>query len=347
MSEWMGYMQTATPESSGTDQTAQNNFMPVNNQQQQAAEKTQPQAAPPGRRRGPGIIGRGLLPLSDGLSIQEYERRRKHNSEKAEENKKVQRERNNEAARRSRQRRADLISTQSGQIQRLSQEVGALTRERDYWKGVVERMQSGGGGMNGRGQQNDQPLPQHQQQQHQQQQTLTSQYLAYPSAMTPSVSVNSTPLSHIARTPSAQVPTQQQNPQFPAIATPSHLSANIAPSQLMHPFPDIAAASAQAQAQGVAMAAVPVKSNLNSPPVPQTFAPAAFDAAASGHADTGFAGYPFFPSADTPDNTSASDAVEGLDDSEFFQQMDEYNTHVKSGESVDAMEDFDFSISGN
>ncbi|KAK8028297.1 hypothetical protein PG991_005353 [Apiospora marii] len=323
MSEWMGYMQTATPESSGTDQTAQNNFMPVNNQQQQAAEKTQPQAAPPGRRRGPGIIGRGLLPLSDGLSIQEYERRRKHNSEKAEENKKVQRERNNEAARRSRQRRADLISTQSGQIQRLSQEVGALTRERDYWKGVVERMQSGGGGMNGRGQQNDQPLPQHQQQQHQQQQTLTSQYLAYPSL--PS-----------SRTLSS-----------PAIATPSHLSANIAPSQLMHPFPDIAAASAQAQAQGVAMAAVPVKSNLNSPPVPQTFAPAAFDAAASGHADTGFAGYPFFPSADTPDNTSASDAVEGLDDSEFFQQMDEYNTHVKSGESVDAMEDFDFSISGN
>lgn len=291
--------------------------------------KTQPQPAPSSRRRGPGIIGRGLLPLSDGLSIQEYERRRKHNSEKAEENKKVQRERNNEAARRSRQRRADLISSQSGQIQRLSQEVGALTRERDYWKGVVERIQSGGG-MGGRGQQNDQPLPQQQQQQ---QQTMPSQYLAYPAAMTPSASVNSTPLSHIAVTPTAQVPAQQQvqNPQFSAVATSSHLSTQIAPAQLMHPFPDIAG-----------MTAAPIKTDLNSPPVPQTLAPSAL-----GHTDTEFAGYPFLSSVDTPDNTSASDTVDRLDDSEFFQQMDEYNTHVKSGDSVDAMENFDFSISGN
>lgn len=319
---------------------------PQRSQQQHGTTKTESQAAP-GRRRGPGIIGRGLLPLSDGLSIQEYERRRKHNSEKAEENKKVQRERNNEAARRSRQRRADLISSQSSEIQRLSQEVGALTRERDYWKGVVEHMQgsSMSGGV-GRAQQKDQPPPQQQQQQ----QTLPSQYLAYPAGMTPSASVNSTPLSHIAVAPPAQVLAQQQMPtaQFPAVATPSHLPSHITPSQLMHPFPDIAAASAQAHAQGTAaLATAPFKNNHNSPLVTQTLAPVSFDTAATGHADGEFAVYPFLPSVDTPDNTTASDAVGGLDESEFFQQIDEYDTDVKNGGSSNAMENFNFSISGN
>ncbi|KAK8127755.1 hypothetical protein PG984_008863 [Apiospora sp. TS-2023a] len=290
---WMGYIHSATPEPSGTgsngaqnDRMPQNSFMPVNlqpqqsypaqaaqgsQQQQQQGASTQPPTVPV-RRRGPGIIGRGMLPLSDDLPVQEYERRRKHNSQQAEENKKVQRERNNEAARRSRQRRADCIEDQKSEIARLKEENGALTRERDYWKGIVDRMQSNvmSGGMG-----------------------------------------------------------RVQQPMQSTLPTPSRL-----PSQLMRPFPDMGSASAQAQ--GAALAAASVNNNLNTPPVSQALAPAAFEAAALGHANHNLADFNLLPVSDAPDN--------GLGNSEFFQQMEEFEASLKKGNSADALENFDFSI---
>ncbi|KAK8060162.1 hypothetical protein PG996_010092 [Apiospora saccharicola] len=289
---WMGYFHSATPEPSGTggngaqnDQMPQNAFMPVNHHQPQpqpqpqAPQRAEQQAqSAPVRRRGPGIIGRGMLPLSNDLPVQEYERRRQHNSEQAEENKKVQRERNNEAARRSRQRRADLIEEQKSEIAQLKEETGALTRERDYWKGIVDRMQGVGGS---RGQQ----------------QAVSSQYLAYPAAMAPSVPVNSTPLNNIAVVPA------------PA---PAPAPATQASAQLMRPFPDMGSASAQAQAQaqGAALAAASANPNL--------------------------ADFNLLPLSDAPDN--------GLGNSEFFQQMEEFEASMKKGDSMDALENFNFSI---
>lgn len=83
-------------------------------------------------RRGPEA--RGLQPLYDNMPPEELERRRKHNVAQAHENKRQQRERNNAAAKRSRERRVQLIEDQAREIQRLREENGALSRERDYWK---------------------------------------------------------------------------------------------------------------------------------------------------------------------------------------------------------------------
>lgn len=83
-------------------------------------------------RRGPEA--RGLQPLYDNMPPEELERRRQHNIAQARENKRQQRERNNAAAKRSRERRVQLIEDQAREIQRLREENGALSRERDYWK---------------------------------------------------------------------------------------------------------------------------------------------------------------------------------------------------------------------
>lgn len=270
------------------------------------------------RRRGPGIIGRGMLPLSDGLPIQEYERRRQHNSHQAEENKKEQRERNNEAARRSRQRRADLISTQTAEIQRLSQEVGALTRERDYWKGVVERMQGGGG--SGGGTQQQQPLS-------------SSQYLAYPAAMTPSAA----PLGHASVAPAAPM----QTPQFSGIATPSQLPNHVTPSQMLSQYPELASMPPQRlQAQAG-------QNRQSSAPVSQTIAPAAFDNDSRPQVESdSFTGFDFLQSSNTytPDATTTSGAVGSLDDSVLLMQLEEYENQMKNGDALDHTEDFDVTL---
>lgn len=89
-------------------------------------------------RRGPEA--RGLQPLYDNMTPEELERRRRHNVAQAHENKRQQRERNNAAAKRSRERRVHLIEDQAREIQRLREDNGALSRERDYWKSQVEAL---------------------------------------------------------------------------------------------------------------------------------------------------------------------------------------------------------------
>ncbi|KAK8051826.1 hypothetical protein PG993_003211 [Apiospora rasikravindrae] len=321
---------------------AQNNSMPVNNsslqpytaqsqQQQIVAQYQTPHQAqgqqqehgqdqPASSRRKLPSIGRGLLPLSDGLSVQEYERRRQHNSRQAEENKKEQRERNNEAARRSRQRRADLIENQAAQIQRLKEENGALVRERDYWKGVVERMQGGmvSVGHNQQYQQSDQPLSQ--------QHSTTSQYLAHPVSMTPSTSIASAALGHMSASPTARQ--QMQTFRYP----------NTAQSQMMTQFP--ASAPAQPRAQASAMVATSHNNAQNSNSGTKTRA-----SAASGHAENGFAGFPPHQTAvGTAEAAMASGAVGGLDDADFFRQLEDYDADLQNEESGDPLANFDFSI---
>ncbi|KAK8080388.1 hypothetical protein PG997_008206 [Apiospora hydei] len=221
---------------------AQNNFTSVNNssQQQYAAQSQAPHQAQgqqqqhaqdrpnPSRRKLP-TLGHGLLPLDDGLSVQEYERRRIHNNTQAEENKRLKRQRNNDAARRSRLRRLNLIDTLTEENQRLKEENGALVRERDYWKGIVDRMQglTVGGGHAQQTQQVDRPVPQ--------QHSTPSQGLAYPAALTPQTAMASAALLQLSATPA---PRQQ--------AHTSRVPA--AQSQMMSQFPAQARGPAPARA---------------------------------------------------------------------------------------------------
>ncbi|KAK8010837.1 hypothetical protein PG990_009802 [Apiospora arundinis] len=200
--------------------TVQNNSVnnaPQQQQQQHETQNQQPhnthrqtQGSVTTRRRLTSTIGHGMLPLSEGLSIQEYERRRQHNTRQAEENKKEQRERNNEAARRSRQRRADLIADQKAEIDCLKQENGALKSERDYWKGVVIEIQGRVGGVGGAGSAQQQQHPR------QLQSSSASQNLACPAGMAPSAaSHGNVPVAPTAQMSAPRMPASQFPPQMP------------------------------------------------------------------------------------------------------------------------------------